>query len=272
MKRAIAAIVLAALAGAADAQMPPWRYGGPRNYGCELIFATEFNHAAASGNISSNPDGWSSKTVIPGEPDSAITAVTSKARRNYAIKFTVAGTSGGITAKSHYTKYVDTPYGEGQTINTKVWVYHPASQDLGDTFLIDWECETCFATSPGIRLYVNPNGYVGIERAKFTLASIYPPEGPLRFPIPADRWVLVEWEIALSTTTAGKNRVWVDGIKIIDQDGINLPSSALADVITPPFEYNKFQVGLTANGGSSPVYAYMDDVQVCERVYPRHDG
>jgi hypothetical protein len=78
---------------------------------------------------------------------------------------------------------------------------------------------------------------------------------------PQDRWVRLRVHLFLSEDSDGTMEVWQDEIKVLDAQGQTLPTAKTI--------YDRWQVGLTANGNTTHEHTlYVDDVIISNQQLP----
>lgn len=133
----------------------------------------------------------------------------------------------------------------------------------GRVSLIDIECKYCgLATQAGIRLFVNPDRTIFLERAKLGMRSSFPQKARLRLPV--DEWFDVRWRTRFGQGDDGQCRVWIDETLVIEASGPNFPDRTVAslhgiDLIAE--QYDRVEIGLTANSQPRPMTLEMDDIE-----------
>lgn len=150
---------------------------------------------------------------------------------------------------------------EGQTILMSALVYVKDS-DINGLFLFDLECIVCWPTNLppednkhiGIRLMIL-DGYLAVERGKIGYR-----DGTLTdqtIPFPTEEWVTLSWLVQLSPDN-GYTEAYIDDQIVLSRYGENM----LSGPSVPYVRYDKFEFGITANGSSSNIIAYFDDISV----------
>lgn len=179
----------------------------------------------------------------------------------------------GFTAKASIQKNgydVDRPYQffQGDVIDVLVRL-RIDSASAEDATLLDIEAPaSVWATSPGVRVYVN-GGLVALELSKIGQTSV---DGTIAVPIGSEFRLRLYME--LSMRADGKTKIWIDGALALDYDGVNLPEIAtfagLGATINLPIYYDTVEMGVSANGFTSPaVTAALISTEFRERVMPR---
>jgi hypothetical protein len=162
--------------------------------------------------------------------------------------------------------------GDKVTIAAKFYI--KGNQSLDNLLLIDLECCSCWDPHsgaenqcPGVRLKLSGE-YLSIERGKISASTIRQTQVAL----PRNEWVHVQWEMTLSDTDTGENRLLIDGILVIDQAAMNMPNArifkeAYADAgiafeLQEPVFYERVQVGVTANPTTNQAELFVDDFSI----------
>ncbi|MEM8509453.1 MAG: hypothetical protein AAF717_16600 [Bacteroidota bacterium] len=153
-------------------------------------------------------------------------------------------------------------------------------QSLKNLLLVDLECCSCWDPDvgdnrgsenqcPGVRLMLSgDNNYLSVERSKISGTTLQ--QTNLTFP--RDQWVSVAWEMTLSNTDTGQNRLLIDGIEVINENGMNMPNPQIfKDVfanegiefdLQEPVFYERVQIGVTANPTAEDVELFVDDFTI----------
>ena len=107
--------------------------------------------------------------------------------------------------------------------------YINSTANIENLLLIDLECCECWDNSsgvenqcPGIRLQMSGgNDFLSIERGKIAENTI---EQTL-FEFPRNEWVTVQWEMTLSDSDNGLNKLLINGIEVLNSSGTNMPNA-----------------------------------------------
>ena len=162
---------------------------------------------------------------------------------------------------------------EGDTLIIQAWMFLPRGPSLEDVFLLDLECGSCWPTfalvsnkSPGIRIQLKGDvGYPLVERGKIGLSNYrHNGAGPIR-PVPRGVWTRMRFYARLASNETGLVRVEFDDRVVFSSNGPNLPDPRLFiryGIFLKHTGYDRFQIGVTANGSRNPVEMMLDTVSV----------
>ena len=165
----------------------------------------------------------------------------------------------------------------GSRIRISADFYISGNQSIENLLIMDLECCSCWDPNvgenfgaenqcPGIRLIMSgSNGYLSIERGKISGTTLQ----QTSVPFPRDQWVNVSWEMTLSDTDSGTNRLLLDGVEVINEIGMNMPNAEIFRELfategidfnlQEPVEYERVQVGATANPTAETVELFVDN-------------
>lgn len=168
----------------------------------------------------------------------------------------------------------------GDKVTIKADFYISGTQSLQDLLLIDLECCSCWDPNvgdnygsenqcPGVRLIMSGgNDYLSIERGKISGTTLQQTD----VVFPRNKWVSVEWEMTLSDTENGQNRLVVDGMEVISENAMNMPNAQIfRDVfaqegiefnLQEPTFYERIQIGATANPTAVDVELFVDNFSI----------
>jgi len=150
------------------------------------------------------------------------------------------------------------------------------SANIENLFLIDLECCSCWDSSsgaenqcPGLRLKMSGgNDFLSIERGKIAESTIE----QTSFQFPRNEWVTVEWEMILSDTTNGQNKLTINGTEIINSNATNMPNAqtfrdlfaqeGIDFTLQEPTFYERVQMGATANATAENIEIFVDDFSI----------
>ncbi|MEM1326688.1 MAG: hypothetical protein AAGI23_12070 [Bacteroidota bacterium] len=163
---------------------------------------------------------------------------------------------------------------EGNTVIIEADFYIASTDDIENLLLIDVECCSCWDNSvpdnpcPGIRIMMKNNDFLSIERGKIGGQTI---EQSVQS-FPRHEWVTLKWEMMLSPTEEGENRLYINNEEILNELGMNMPNAAIFKAeaasqgidfkLPSPVFYERLQIGVTANPTSHPVELYVDNVRL----------
>lgn len=165
----------------------------------------------------------------------------------------------------------------GDTITIEASFYISGTSSLQNLLLLDLECCSCWDPTvgdnlgaenqcPGVRLILSgEEEYLSIERGKIAGATI----AQSSVPFPRNEWVNVRWEMTLSDTENGINKLFINDSQVINEFGMNMPNAQLFQevfaqegidfTLQEPVIYERVQVGATANPDAPTVELYVDD-------------
>lgn len=168
----------------------------------------------------------------------------------------------------------------GDKVTIKADFYIVGSESIENLLLIDLECCSCWDPSvgdnygsenqcPGVRLMMSGgNDYLSIERGKISGATIQQTD----VAFPRDQWVTVQWEMTMSDSDNGLNRLTIDGTEVINEAGMNMPNARIfRDVflnqgidftLQEPTFYERVQIGATANPTAGNIELFVDDFSI----------
>jgi hypothetical protein len=169
---------------------------------------------------------------------------------------------------------------EGDKVTITADFYINGTQSLQNLLLIDLECCSCWDPSvgdnyrsenqcPGVRLMMSgEDDYLSIERGKISGETIQQSSTPF----PRNEWVSVKWEMTLSPDNTGNNKLYINGIEVINQNAMNMPNSQVfTDVfaeqnidftLQEPTFYERVQIGATANPTAESVELFVDNFSI----------
>ncbi len=169
---------------------------------------------------------------------------------------------------------------EGDKVTITANFYIVGTDSIENLLLIDLECCSCWDPTvgdnygaenqcPGIRLMMSGgNDYLSIERGKISGTTIQ----QTNFAFPRDQWVTVEWEMVMSTTNTGTNKLRINQTQVINQPGMNMPNAQVFKdafieeginfSLQEPVSYERVQIGATANPTANNVELFVDDFSI----------
>lgn len=158
----------------------------------------------------------------------------------------------------------------GQSLSVSAWFLIPPEIEIRNLFLIDIECRNCWPEdspypnqSPGIRLKLQDrDGAPTVERRKIGLKDMSN-QLAQRAALPRGRWFKLEWRVRLGDEESGESEILIDDKAVFRGEGATVPDPQafmkwnikLRDTL-----YDRFQVGITANGSSNPIEMLVDTV------------
>jgi len=148
---------------------------------------------------------------------------------------------------------------EGSTISFAASFWLTASS--GRPFLLDLEEDAIISTGPGMRLWIDDDQALMLERKKALEKDVYQDGDKVRFP--REQWVRLRLETRLSQRRDGWIDVYQDDELILSVDDVRtLPKDRLYMIQGTRGAYTNIEVGITAAGVGGPVELWLDDVAV----------
>lgn len=168
----------------------------------------------------------------------------------------------------------------GNKVTIKADFYIVGTEPIGNLLLLDLECCSCWDPTvgdnygsenqcPGVRLMMSGgNDYLSIERGKISGTTIQQTD----FAFPRNQWVTVQWEMTMSDSENGLNRLIINETEVINQTGMNMPNAQVfTDVflnqgidftLQEPTFYERVQIGATANPTAGNIELFIDDFSI----------
>lgn len=168
----------------------------------------------------------------------------------------------------------------GDKVIIKADFFIVGTESIENLLLLDLECCSCWDPNvgdnygsenqcPGVRLMMSGgNDYLSIERGKISGTTIQQTD----FAFPRNQWVTVQWEMTMSDSENGLNRLIINETEVINQTGMNMPNAQVfADVflnqgidftLQEPTFYERVQIGATANPTAGNIELFVDDFSI----------
>ena len=168
----------------------------------------------------------------------------------------------------------------GDEVTITADFYINSTESLENLLLIDLECCSCWDPSvgdnygsenqcPGVRLIMSgSNDYLSIERGKISGTTLQ----QTIFAFPRNQWVSVQWEMTMSDTENGLNRLLINGTEVLNESAMNMPNAQIfSDVfinqgidftLQEPTFYERVQIGATANPTSGNIELFVDNFSI----------
>ncbi|WP_298495783.1 hypothetical protein [uncultured Algibacter sp.] len=168
----------------------------------------------------------------------------------------------------------------GNKVTIKADFYIVGTEPIENLLLLDLECCSCWDPTvgdnygsenqcPGVRLMMSGgNDYLSIERGKISGTTIQQTD----FSFPRNQWVTVQWEMTMSDSENGLNRLIINETEVINQTGMNMPNAQVfTDVflnqgidftLQEPTFYERVQIGATANPTAGNIELFVDDFSI----------
>lgn len=136
------------------------------------------------------------------------------------------------------------------------------SQSIDKLFILDIEDAAAISSGPGIRLLLDPDNALVLERHKLNYSNISQ-DAQTKVPFPRNQWVKIEFECKLSPHKKGYVKLWQNDQLLIERAKIiTLPSDILYVTQGTHRYYRNVEVGITANNSGSAVRMFLDDFHV----------
>ncbi|WP_298516892.1 heparin lyase I family protein [uncultured Kordia sp.] len=158
--------------------------------------------------------------------------------------------------------------------------YINGNQSIENLLLIDLECCSCWDPTvgnnlgsenqcPGVRLMMSGgNDFLSIERGKILGTTLQ----QTSVPFPRNQWVSVQWEMTMSATESGVNKLFINGTEVLNEFGMNMPNASIFREIfqnqgieftlQEPTFYERVQIGVTANPTAETVELFVDNFSI----------
>ncbi len=168
----------------------------------------------------------------------------------------------------------------GNKVTIKADFYIVGTELIENLLLLDLECCSCWDPTvgdnygsenqcPGVRLIMSGgNDYLSIERGKISGTTMQ----QTNFAFPRNQWVTVQWEMTMSDSENGLNRLIINETEVINQTGMNMPNAQVfTDVflnqgidftLQEPTFYERVQIGATANPTAGNIELFVDDFSI----------
>jgi len=158
--------------------------------------------------------------------------------------------------------------------------YINSTESLENLLLIDLECCSCWDPSvednfglenqcPGVRLMMSGgNDYLSIERGKISGTTLQ----QTNFAFPRKQWVSVQWEMTMSDSENGLNRLLINGTEVLNESAMNMPNAEIFRdeflnqgidfTLQEPTFYERVQIGATANPTAGNIELFVDNFSI----------
>lgn len=231
-------------------------------FGHTNSFSDDFESITIADSLFSEDDqSWIAfqltKTENFFEVDTTIAYAGKQSIRFYAVK-TENGASKSSIFKNNMAMY------DGQTVQLNAWYYLNGSQEEDYLFLMDLEESTPIGAGPGIRVGIDSENHLFIERKKYLEKDIYQSSNTA-IEFPRNTWVKITLEVFLSKKNKGTIKLYQNNQLIIDEKKTKtLPTDFLYVIQGTAGLYTNIEFGITANSISNETILYLDDVDVKE--------
>jgi hypothetical protein len=198
-------------------------------------------------------DGWSEQIT----DDRNEIALTDEVVHSgiQAVRFEAVATDGGASKASLFVN--DFALLAGTTVAISAWYWLEAGEQ---PVLMDLEETVVVGAGPGMRLMLDEEDRVWVERKKYLKPSIRQEGEGVAFP--RRTWVELRLEVALRQDRHGEISLFQDGERIAHADGVQtLPTDWTYAIQGTRGLYTNAEFGLTA-AGRTDALLYLDDVTV----------
>jgi|GEM_PF-475553 hypothetical protein len=206
-----------------------------------------------------DPGPWGAAQLTLG--DNSITIDTLNVYTgSRALKMSANTTEGDMVSKASIFKN-DFGFQEGDRFITECRFHLQCSQPK-DFFLLDFEDPAAISSGPGMRLMLNENGALCVERKKMNASTLQQNQGTEQV-FPLNTWVHIKIEILLHQRRRGSILVWQNNELILKYDNVQtLPRDLLYITQGTSGILRQIEVGITANSSGAPALLYIDDLKV----------
>ena len=151
---------------------------------------------------------------------------------------------------------------EDDIVQISAWFYIKGTDKLNYVFLFDIEEDAMIGASPGIRIAINEDGYLIIERKKYGQSTIrQAKDNEIIFP--RNQWVELKMELDLQQKKKGFIKLWQDNHLLINAKDIQtLPKDKLYFIQGTKGMYQSVQIGVTATTSDHDVTMFIDDIEI----------
>ena len=151
---------------------------------------------------------------------------------------------------------------EGSTIEMSAWYFVENNGSKRYLFLMDLEESTAIGAGPGIRIGLDEDEALFLERKKYIQADIKQAQDE-KIKFPKDQWVEIKMVVQLSQKKDGRITLYQDGELLIDAKDIQtLPTDYIYIIQGSAGLYTNIEFGITANSIDSETILYLDEVEV----------
>jgi len=151
---------------------------------------------------------------------------------------------------------------KNDVIHVSFYMMITGNQSIDKLFILDIEDAASISSGPGIRLLLDPDNALVVERHKMNFSNISQ-NSNTKVPFPRNQWVKIVFECKLSPHQKGYVKLWQDDQLLIDKDKIiTLPSDLLYVTQGTHRYYRNVEVGITANNTGSSVSMFLDKFSV----------
>lgn len=147
-------------------------------------------------------------------------------------------------------------------VQISAWFYIMGTENLNYVFLLDIEEDAMIGASPGIRIAIDADNYLLIERKKYGQSTIHQSINN-KISFPRNQWVELKVEINLQQKENGYIKLWQNNIQLVKANNIQtLPKDNLFLTQGTKGMYQSVQVGVTATTSENDVTMFIDDINI----------
>jgi hypothetical protein len=180
---------------------------------------------------------------------------------NQSLRMFAKPSNGSDISKASLLKN-DFGFENGAVVEYVCWYYISSTGGLSNFFLADFEDPAYISASPGFRIMLNADEEIVVERNKMNHSTLQQ-NNSVKRKFPKDRWVKLKIEFKLSQRKKGYIKIWQDDELILDHTNvITLPKDFIYVTQGTAGFLRQMEVGITANGTSSDIYLYVDDLAI----------
>jgi len=151
---------------------------------------------------------------------------------------------------------------ENDIVQISAWFYLEDTNKLNYLFLFDIEEDVAIGAGPGIRIAIDDEGYLLIERNKYGETTLRQADD-IRMKFPRNQWVELKFEINLQQKDEGYIKLWQNGSLLINVENTQtLPKDKLYFIQGTKGMYQSVQIGVTATTSDFDVTMYIDDIEI----------
>ena len=153
-------------------------------------------------------------------------------------------------------------YWENDTVQMSAWFYIEDTNKLNYLFLFDIEEAVAIGAGPGIRVAIDDEGYLLIERNKYGEKTLRQADDR-KIKFPRNQWVHLKLEIDLQQKDEGYIKLWQNDTLLINVENTQtLPKDKLYFIQGTKGMYQSVQIGVTATTSDFDVTMYIDDIEI----------
>lgn len=222
----------------------------PASTGQPFTFADDFERGSETLDLFQQDfSRWHGRQLVPQQNEVELTTKRAHSGRQ-ALRCLASASADGITSRADI-QLERLRFVQGDDVWSQCWLYFGEAGDWNSVFLWDLEASTKWK-SPGRRVYIQGENRLASGLGKwFGSNTVRQPLAP-RIGVPVNKWFRLRIHLHLSAKKDGRIEVWQDEAKVLDAACQTLPTAQAV--------YDRWQIGLTANGSSRAHVLYVDDI------------